>query len=361
VCRGFARAVAPPPPGDPNPARVSDPAPFPTPVSLGLLAGSLCFPVSRSMTTEPYLFRLGQRLSAGLAGRSPEWREQQIDFICRQQHPDGGFRGRDVESDLYYTSFAIRGLSLLAGLDRANLPRLAGYLGRQTEMHVSVVDLVSWLYSALMLQLQAGIDLLAQSPPDWPDRLALLLETFRTRDGGYAKTHAGAAGSTYHSFLVALCYELIGRQAPQPDRLRQFILDRQREDGGFVEIAPMQRSGTNPTAAAVALLQMLGGVPPTVRDNVREFLLEVRGGEGGFQANTRVPFADSLSTFTGLLSALDLQLTDTFDRQRVTAFIDSLARTDGGYRGASWDEVPDVEYSFYALGVLGLLDSETPG
>ncbi|MFM8286727.1 MAG: prenyltransferase/squalene oxidase repeat-containing protein [Planctomycetaceae bacterium] len=307
------------------------------------------------MTAEPYLFRLGDRLSAGLSGRDTEWRERQIAFVCRQQHPDGGFRGRDVESDLYYTSFAIRGLGLLGALDRADTSALAGYLGRQTEMHVSVVDLVSWLYSALMLQLHTGIDVLAQAPPDWPDRLAQLLETFRTQDGGYAKTHAGAAGSTYHSFLVALCYELIGRQAPQPDRLRQFVLDRHREDGGFVEIAPMQRSGTNPTAAAVALLQMLGGVPATVRENVRGFLHEVRGAEGGFQANTRVPFADSLSTFTGLLSALDLDLEDTFDRTRVAAFVDSLARPEGGYRGAAWDEVPDVEYSFYALGVLGLL------
>ena len=37
-----------------------------------------------------------------------------------------------------------------------------------------------------------------------------------------------------------------------------FLKSRRREDGGFVEIAPMRRSGTNPTAAAVGLFQLLG-------------------------------------------------------------------------------------------------------
>lgn len=307
------------------------------------------------MPAEPYLFRLGERLSVGLTGLEPARRERHRQFFVSRQNPDGGFRGRDVASDLYYTAFAVRGLALLQGLDGPVCQKLAGYLARQTEMHVSVIDLVSWLYCALMVQLHGQIDVLAQSPPDWPDRLAQLLETFRTPDGGYAKTHEGAAGSTYHTFLVALCYELIGRQAPGPDRLRQFLFDRQRDDGGFVEIAPMQRSGTNPTAAAVAVLQMVGAVTPALRDDVQGFLGDVWSSEGGFQANTRVPFPDSLSTFTGLLTALDLGLAGPAQPEACRALIDSLEFPDGGFRGALWDTVADVEYSFYALGVLALL------
>jgi geranylgeranyl transferase type-2 subunit beta len=226
-------------------------------------------------------------------------------------------------------------------------------------MHVSVIDLVSWLYCALMVQLHGQIDVLAQAPADWPERLAQLLESFRTPDGGYAKTHEGAAGSTYHTFLVALCYELIGRQAPGPDRLREFLLQRQRDDGGFVEIAPMQRSGTNPTAAAVAVLNMVGAITPPLRSDVEGFLGDVWSGEGGFQANTRVPFPDSLSTFTGLLTALDLGLTGPVQPAPCQAFIDSLEFPDGGFRGALWDTIADVEYSFYALGVLALLPETT--
>jgi geranylgeranyl transferase type-2 subunit beta len=159
----------------------------------------------------------------------------------------------------------------------------------------------------------------------------------------------------YHSFLVALCYELIGKSVPQPNRLVQFIYERQRDDGGFVEIAPMKRSGTNPTAAAVAMLTMFGGFDESLRDDVHAFLTEVRSPEGGFSANTRVPFADSLSTFTALLTAQDLALTDLTDPQSIERFINSLEVPTGGFHGANWDPLADVEYTFYALGTLGLL------
>jgi len=307
------------------------------------------------MPAEPYLFRLGERLSRGLAGLEPARRERHRRFFVSRQNPDGGFRGRDDCSDLYYTAFGVRGLALLQGLDRPVCQRLADYLARQTEMHVSVIDLVSWLYCALMVQLHGQLDVLAQAPADWPDRLAQLLESFRTPDGGYAKTHEGAAGSTYHTFLVVLCYELIGRQAPGPEGLRRFLLERQRDDGGFVEIAPMQRSGTNPTAAAVAVLNMVGAITPVLRSDIEGFLGDVWSGEGGFQANTRVPFPDSLSTFTGLLTALDLGLSGPAQPAACRAFIDSLEFPDGGFRGALWDTLADVEYSFYSLGVLALL------
>src|SRR6185295_14953136 len=138
------------------------------------------------------------------------------------------------------------------------------------------------------------------------------------------KTHEGALGSTYHSFLVLLCYELIGMPLPQPAKLVQFVFDRQRDDGGFVEIAPMKKSGTNPTAAAAAMLHILGALDDELREDVRAFLKEVRSGEGGFQANTRIPFADGLSTFTGLLTIQDLGLDGLLDVRQIEEFIAAL-------------------------------------
>lgn len=307
------------------------------------------------MTAEPYLLRLGRRLTGALARMPAERRERHRAFILARQNADGGFSGREGGSDLYYTGFAVRGLSILGTLDEATCGRLAGYLRGSAQRQVTVIDLVSWLYCALIVQATSGTDVLADFDPQWPDRLAMMLESFRTRDGGYAKTHEGAAGSTYHSFLVALCYELVGRELPNPDRLVQFVFDRQREDGGFVEIQPMKRGGTNPTAAAVAILLMQSAMDEELREDVRAFLREVRSGEGGFQANTRIPFADGLSTFTGLLTAQDLGLADLLDPRKVEAFIDRLELPEGGFRGAEWDQAADVEYSFYALGTLGLL------
>jgi len=138
----------------------------------------------------------------------------------------------------------------------------------------------------------------------------------------------------------------------------QFVYDRQRDDGGFVEISPMKRSGTNPTAAAVALLRMFDHIDDDLRHDVAEFLKEVRGDEGGFQANTRIPFSDGLSTFTGLLTTQDLGLGDLLDPTRVKAWMtDQLEFPTGGFRGAAWDQEADVEYTFYGLGTLALLGS----
>lgn len=307
------------------------------------------------MPDEPYLLRLGKRLTAGLSRLDNERRERHRQFFLSKQNADGGFSGREGGSDLYYTGFAVRGLAVLNSFTTEDAARVAEYLRTHSRAQVTVIDLVSWLYCALVVQAASGIDVLADFDTDWSNKLAEILESFRTKDGGYAKTHEGAAGSTYHSFLVALCYELIGKPLPQSNRLVQFVFDRQREDGGFVEIQPMKKSGTNPTAAAVALLQMFGAMDNELRDDVAAFLREVRNGEGGFQANTRVPFADSLSTFTGLLTAHDLGLNDLIAPPHVEAFINSLEFPTGGFRGASWDQAADVEYSFYALGVLGLL------
>lgn len=264
--------------------------------------------------------------------------------------------GREGESDLYYTSFAVRCLAMLDGLESENCESIANYLKQQTIEKLHVVDLISFLYSALAVQAAGAEDLFADANPDWSTRILETLESVRTNDGGYAKSSEGAAGSTYQSFLITLTYQLLGQVVPRSNSLIQFVYDRQRDDGGFVEIAPMKRSGTNPTAAAVAILKIFNAVDAELKQDIRDFLNDVWSGEGGFQANTRIPFADGLSTFTGLLTAQDLGIADTFDPLKIDRFIrEWLEFPTGGFRGASWDEQADVEYTFYGLGVYGLL------
>ena len=64
----------------------------------------------------------------------------------------------------------------------------------------------------------------------------------------------------------------------------------------------MRRSGTNPTAAAVGLLQLTAphgdAVMAEVRGGAVDFLAEMASPEGGLRANGRAPLADLLSTFT---------------------------------------------------------------
>lgn len=312
------------------------------------------------MTNDPYLISLGTRVASGLTRLAPERRERHRRFILSRQQTDGGFKGREGDSDLYYTGFAVRGLAVLGGLTSDEAQRIGRFLGTFDWRTLHVVDLISWLYSALVTQTFGGTDLLANEPSDWPDQIAAKLESVRTPDGGYAKSIEGAIGSTYHSFLTVMTYELLDRKPPKPNKLGQFIFDRQRDDGGFVEIAPMKTSGTNPTAAAAVLLNRLGFADEQLTIDLRDFLKQVRSDEGGFQANTRIPFADGLSTFTSLLVAQDFGLDRFQDLASIEAFItQQLEFPTGGFRGASWDEQADVEYTFYGLGVLGLLRAAT--
>jgi geranylgeranyl transferase type-2 subunit beta len=308
------------------------------------------------MPAEPYLMQLAARLSAGSTGWSDAFRARHRTFVLSRQQPDGGFAGREGDSDVYYTSFAARCLTVLGSVPDATRDALGGYVSRQDYEQLNAVDLLSWASTALAVQLLGGADPLALLPADWIDRVVTRLETLRRDDGGYAKSPEGAVGSTYQSFLSMLTYELLGRAVPRPNRLTQFLYDRQRNDGGFVEIGPMKHSGANPTAAAVAVLTSLGRMDDDIRNDVKRYLVQVRSSEGGFQANTRIPFADGLSTFTCVLTAQDLQLPDSFDAGLTARYVrDQLQLSTGGFRGASWDEQADVEYTFYGLGTLALL------
>lgn len=319
----------------------------------------------------PYLIELGDRLRRGLATLPSEVRARHRDFFLSKQLPDGGFAGREhdlagnplfedgVQADLYYTSFAVRGLAALGLLDQSHAVSISHWLQRQAGRPTNIIDLLSWLSAALAVQVAGGVDPLAGAPPDWPDRLALLLERFRVADGGYAKRHGGTVGSTYHTFLAVLCYDLIGRPIPDPAQIAAFIRGRQREDGGFVEIDAMQRSGTNPTAAAIATLKVLSGLDAEICQRTAEFLVAVRGDDGGLQANTRIPFSDTLSTFTGYLTAHDIGRAELLPSLPLKRYLDALEVPTGGYLAAGWDRLPDVEYSFYGLGIAALL-SERP-
>jgi geranylgeranyl transferase type-2 subunit beta len=308
---------------------------------------------------EPYLLRLTLRLADGVARLPAEIRTRHADYLLAAQNPDGGFSGRAGGSDLYYTGFALRGLAVLDALTPTIAERAAGFLRGSLTQQTSVIDFFSLLYSCVLAQLAGGPDVLSGSPSDWSDRVAEMLESFRTSDGGYAKTIGGASGSTYHTFLVALCYQLLGRPLPHLANVVRFIAGRRREDGGYVEMAPMRRGGTNPTAAAVGLLQMASDEVPAVLVDVREgvidFLAGMTSSEGGLRANGRAPLADLLSTFTAAWTLEQLGGLHRLDTQQVRGYAESLQHAGGGFHGGLWDEGHDVEYTFYGLGVLALL------
>jgi len=301
------------------------------------------------------------RLATGLEALSANDRQRCCGFFLSRQQPDGGFCGRAGSSDLYYTAFALRGLAILGCEDGPMTGRVVRYLRSQMHQSVSVIDLISLVFAARLLEAWTGTSALAAAAESWPLAVADVFEQLRRSDGGYAKSGEGHASSTYQTFLIALAYELLEMPHPEPERAAEFLLGQQREDGGFVEIGVMRRSGTNPTAAAVGGLLVLQ--PQTGQEllsselshNVAEFLLENMTDEGGLRANTQIPIADLLSTYTGLQTLRDIGAWDEVDKGATLRYVDSLQQTSGGFLAAAWDEVEDVEYSFYGVALQGLL------
>lgn len=306
-----------------------------------------------------YLQDLNDRIAAGVARLPEALRRRHSQYLAAKQNADGGFSGREGDSDLYYTGFALRGLSVLDALTPEICEKASSYLRSCLTTQTSVVDFFSFLYACVLVQASGGIDVLEGSPADWPTRVADTLATFRTKDGGYNKSPGAASGSTYHTFLVGLCFELLGQKVPDADEVLRFVQSRRRDDGGYVEVAAMRRSGTNPTAAAIGLLHLLKGrdlpsqdVVPTI-----EYFAQMPADEGGMRANDRIPIADLLSTFTGCWTLAQLGGLERIDQRQAFHYAQSMECPAGGFHGFLLDEGDDVEYTFYGLGSLALLQA----
>ena len=302
-----------------------------------------------------YLQQLTIRLATGVEQIDEERRERHSQYLLQAQRDDGGFAGREGESDPYYTAFGLRALSILGELYGEPAERAAKFLTGRMERQETIVDFFSFIYASALLRVSAGIDVMASVEVDWRARVAETLAKLRRDDGGYAKGWEGQASSTYHTFLVMLCLELMEQPIPDPDQIVAFLDSQRCEGGGFREIRASKRAGTNPTAAAIAALRILDRLDEPTIDDTIDFLCEMQNEEGGLCANTRIPVADILSTFTGMLTLADLRALHELKRDALLQFLSLRERAEGGFHAFALDDAHDVEYTFYGLGALALL------
>lgn len=302
-----------------------------------------------------YLEELTVRLAVAAAELPESRRRRHADYLLAAQRPDGGFAGREGASDLYYTGFALRTLAILGELHSEPAQKAADFLRGRLAGRESVVDFLSLIYGAKILEAAAGVDIFQTAAASWRTAVAEMLERLRRADGGYAKAQEGAASSTYNTFLVLLCHQLLELPTPAPERVAAFLRSQQCDEGGFREIRASKRGGVNPTAAAIGGLRILGELDEATRQATIEFLADAQTDEGGLRANTRIPFADLLSTFTGALTLADLGALSEIDTAAAARYVTSLERQEGGFQGFVLDPGFDVEYTFYGIGALALL------
>lgn len=306
-----------------------------------------------------YLQELTIRLATAMGNVPEELRQRHANWVWAKQNGDGGWAGREGTSDPYYTSFALRTLAITGELYGDRADSAARFLRSRLDEQESIVDLAALIYGASLLENAAGVDVFDAVGGPWKDKVSDFFETLRREDGGYAKSPTSNVGSTYNSFLVLLCRELMERPLKNQNPLIQFIFDQENETGGgFREISQQKRAGTNPTAAAIGVLKILDALDDELREDTCHFLSEMQTDEGGLRANTRIPIADLLSSFTGFLTLIDLGGGRKIDRTQLLRYANRLQQPDGGFYGAEWDKVCDVEYTFYGIGCLALIHAD---
>jgi geranylgeranyl transferase type-2 subunit beta len=304
-----------------------------------------------------YLERLTLQLTIGASMLDDSIRNLHLSYILGNQREDGGWAGREGGSDLYYTSFAVRSLAILGALDGEVAQRTSSYLRNALQTRQTIVDLLSLVYSGKLLEASCGLDPFAEARADWSSELAALLQRLRRDDGGFAKSDESRLSSTYQTFLAAICLELIQQPMIEPDKAVQFLMKQRQTDGGFLEVRVAKRSGTNPTAAAIGALRVLNALDDSIQKSASDFILSIQTDEGGFQANTRIPLPDLLSTFTGCVTLADLDALAECDVQGARDYALQMQRPEGGFAGFELDPDRDIEYTFYGLGLLSMLQS----
>ncbi len=299
-----------------------------------------------------YQWALFRRLWAGVELLSDEEKAAATHFVLSSRCSAGGFRGRGGEADMYYTAFALRALALLGTIqDEVLLEGVRKFLhpfswSRAEGVTGTPADLFSYIFCCSLV---GGLG-------HGTERRHLIdgWKKFRVSDGCFAASTATRYSSTYTTFLAASAFEILEAVTEKEAIETASILARQRADGGFVELEPLKQSGTNPTAAAIALLKMKG-TQPTNAGAAGEFLRARQLPDGGFQANTRIPVSDLLSSFTALVALIDLGEYHRCNLDVLQKYAESMKTPDGGFCGADWDRQSDVEYTFYGLALKALL------
>jgi len=315
-----------------------------------------------------YLGSLEQTLRTGLRSLPAELVRQVGDYVLRQQCQDGGFPNRQGEPDIYYTAFALRTLALTNNLDSSLLSPTYQWLDTlQPTQFPTLVSLYSFVQSRAIANYLSSRELTDQWE-DFRSRASSYLSGFRTRDGGFAARRGSPATTIYQTFLGLLCCELLDLSFSDSDACTTWLSKRQLADGGYADTATVPTSGTNPTAAAAAIWQMTGSLPPAVAERISQFLRSVYVPHTGFTAHARITIPDLLSTFTGLWTTYTLGDTTFIAVGKLTAHVCCLQSSEGGFWAGPWEipgrisflgdakhTAPDAEYTFYGLASLALL------
>lgn len=270
--------------------------------------------------------------------------ENVVAFLRSQQTPDGAFKDRGGNADLYYTVFGVEALAAMRA--QVDPGPLTDYL--RTFADGASLDFV---HLACLARAWANAP---RTSLDDVTRTSILarIESHRSADGGYDATPGSPRGTLYGCFLALGAYQDLGLDLPNPHGVLHSIRSLRAADGGYANGPDFPHGLTPSTAAAAALLRQLDHPAPR---ELGPWLLARCRAEGGFFATPQAPIPDLLSTATALHALAGLNVDFSAAKEPCLDFLDTLWSSQGGFYGTWEDDVLDCEYTYYGLLALGHL------
>jgi len=267
-----------------------------------------------------------------------------VNFLTTSINPDGGFKGRDKQSDLYYTVFGLEALLALDGTFPRN--QIFNFIQGFTKKDpIDLVHLAALIRCFANLS-EGGIEKKLR------EKFIRDLERFRSKDGGFANDTGVDHGTAYGCFFALAAYQDLQIDMPGHTGVLQCIQALSIANGGFTNNTKIKTASTNATAAALIVLNHLS---QSSYKKAADWLFAQCTSSGGFLAIPMAPVPDLLSTATALHAlAVTGYRIDTI-KERCLDFVDSLWCSKGGFYGNWTDTILDCEYTYYGLLALGHL------
>ncbi|MBC8217992.1 MAG: hypothetical protein H8E73_05955 [Planctomycetes bacterium] len=277
-------------------------------------------------------------------------------FIGKQFNEDGGFKGRNGRSDLYYTVFGIEALLVLnAEIDCERIKTYLRQFGSGDELDFVHLTCLVRCWANISESQNVAVD------SSLRDEILRDIETYRSADGGYSDSADARQGTAYASFLALGAYQDLRADMEDPAALADSLEALRTPDGAYSNDPTMKIGATPVTAAALTILHYLD---QPIEDESISWLLSQLHPKGGFVA---VPVAgsygipDLLSTATALHALALAGASTNRITEKCLDFLDSLWSTEGAFCGSWADPAGDCEYTYYGLLSLGhLSEAEDP-
>ncbi len=279
-----------------------------------------------------------------------------IEYLHNVQNDDGGFPTREgKDSSGAITSWVIMALSAL-GEDVNSSDWEIGGKTPIDYLKTSQIELEQTLdYARTLLSLSAA----KEEPVYSGENLLNKILAFQQDDGGFYQPDKGEEGMINSHMWSILAIASTNNEIPNKEKAKQWLIERQNEDGGFGWVEGLE-SDSDDTAIAIQTLILLGENPntSTAIKKALGFLKTQQQEDGGFRAGDMTGknsnSASDSWVIQGLVAAGEDPISSdwTINGKNVLTHLMGLQKSDGSFEWKSEKSSLQVQMTAYAIMAL---------